>query len=173
MASTLWPQVVDALVTQMRSQTGFRAPTSPGTTGLEVPVFDGTEVALGLEADDRYLVIGWSGDPDNAQDAGESGQVPGPMANVRPKDETGTVECMAVCQVMDASIAAGTVKATRDAAFAVIASVEALCRGAVPGPTLAVPNLQWAFVGGCKPRQFLNEGCVIQVPFTVTYYARL
>lgn len=169
MAGTAWPHVVDALVTQLRATTGFRSPL--GTTG-DIPVFDGTEVWTKSEEIVSFAVIGWPGDPNSPVDPGSFTQTPGPMSTNRPRDESGTVECFAVCQLGDADVGAGSVKAARDGAFAVVDAVQALCRGVSPGPTLGTQIL-WAFVTTGRPSQLMNQGAYCALPFTVTYQARI
>jgi len=172
MATTLWPQIVDALVAACRAQVGYYDPGAAAGSGI--PVYDGTEIALTNEPAQQYLVIGWSGDPDRPQDAGRSAQDPGPMSTlVRARDELGTVECLAVSQPGDASIGARSVKTSRDAAYQIMATVEQICRGTAVGPTLGISNNLWAFVTQHSVQQYLDEGAVCEISFTVSYRARL
>lgn len=164
MATTLWPQVVDGLVAGMRATAGYQAPTS---TGSGVPVYDSTDPGTTNQNDEKFLVIAWPGDPDSPAEAGTWEQTPGPMATTRPKDEAGTVECMAIAQNGDMNP-----KTVRDWAFAVVADVERLCR-AQQVPCLGVQGVLWAFVRAGRFSPYMNEGATAELQFTVTYLARL
>ena len=172
MLTTVWPQVVDALLTQLRATSGYRA---PGDSKDGILVLDSVEIGLLNDPAPTHVVIGSPGDPEFPTSPGSSDQTYGPMATTRPKDETGVIECMAVAQsgeaILSSTTTVGTVKTVRDQAYAIVAAVEMICRS---DPKLGgVPGLQWAFVSSQTPNQLLGKGITCQIPFRITYFARL
>ena len=101
MATSMWAQVVDALLGQCRAQTGYRDPT---TQTNDIPVFDSSQIGLREDFGDALLVIAYSGDPDNEAEIGGSAgqQVASLDASKRAREEHGGVRCLAVAQNGDA-----------------------------------------------------------------------
>lgn len=170
MATTRWGQVVDALLERLRARTGLTDPEdrAAGATA----VYDGPQVALVAEQGEDYLVVGWSGDPDDPEAAGDSGQATASSGTPRSRDETGTVQLLAVAQSGDADPDGSTVAAVRARALALVGHVEAELRAA---PDLGVASAYMeARVGGASSiRQFVQGGAVCWIEFQVTYRTRI
>jgi len=166
-----------ALVDAMRAVTGYRGPDE--ATSGEITVYDGPEVDIPEEHPRRYLVIGYSGD-DQPESPGGAGQsVIALAAGTRPSEENGTLRCLAVCQSGEASLTADTARTVRGEAYALVAAVDAVCRGVSPGPTLGISpvdghgQLLWALVTDHSVDQFQADGLVCWIDFTITYKARI
>lgn len=171
MGVSMWPVVVDALVTGMRATSGYRAPT---TASASIPVYDGQELMVTAEVPVSWLVIGWSGDPDSPDQQGQAGQAAAAMATTRPREELGEISCQAVCQGGRGDLS-GSAKGARDGAFAVLADVERFLRA---DPTLGIPigaagQVLWAQITSLTPTQFSDGGHVCAVAFAVSYRARI
>ena len=172
MASTRWGQVVDALTTRMRAVTPtYRSPWSTSSVGA--PVYDSLEVGLQENNSlDRYLVIGWAGDPDALRNGGRAGQKFDTMGTNRGRKETGIVTCLAVSQSgRGGEMRDGMVKAVRDDALLIVADVEAALRVPADGPTLgiAAPRLLIEMGERMEFWPFLAEGIGWKVLFDVKY----
>lgn len=160
MATVRWPEVVDALVALLRAETGYRAPLSPGSG---VPVYDGPQADSDVLTEPSALVIGWS--PGN--DAGEIRLEPRGATAARTRDEASRVRCVAVAS-------SGNMKAARDAAFAILATVETVTR--------TNPDLGLGSASGFKesiPTDYEvrqtghSQGYTCQVDFSLDYTAFL
>jgi hypothetical protein len=168
-AST-WPNWIDALVAGMRATAGYR---NPSTAAAGIPVYDGPELGLSAENTNRYLIIGWSGDPDQPESPGNAGQTEATAGPNRSRDETGIVTCRALTQLGDASIQAASVKAARDATFAILADVESFVRGS-PNMALGLTGqVRLAQIAATRTEQWLNEGAICAVTFDVGYLSRI
>ena len=169
MAASQWGVVALAATTLMRATTGYRSPDGFGGGG-GIPVYFGPEPGITGDRVFSYLIIGWSGDPDNPQPAGDVTQDPGPISPQRARDERGDIRCRAVIQNGETSVAAFEAAVT--AAYQIVADVESLTR---TNPTLGLPQptMKWAFVTAGGPLLEFNGGAVASVDFTVTYEARL
>lgn len=172
MASTQWGAVVDALLSTMRATTGYRAPD--GSTSA-IPVYDGPEYQLTNDHPATFLIVGWSGELGEPEEAGTSRQSPGPMAPpARPRDEEGLIRCRAVSQVGDSSLSARSVKDVRDAALAVVADVESALRAAPQlGLEPTLPRMVVEMAPETQVRQYVRKGVVCEIDFQVTYKARI
>jgi hypothetical protein len=166
-----------ALVDAMRAVPGYRGPDE--AISGEITVYDGPEVDIPEEHPRRYLVIGHSGD-DQPESPGGAGQsIIALAAGTRPSEENGTLRCLAVCQSGEASLSADTVRTVRGEAYALLAAVDAVCRGASPGPTLGINpaagngQLLWALVTDHRVNQLIADGAVCWIDFTITYKARI
>ena len=170
MAGTRWPEVVAALLTTMRARAGYRDPNNAAASGTLIPVYRSTAVGLTADNVDTYLVIAWSGDPDNPQPSGRVRQTIATGGKVT-RDDVGTIECLAVSQ--NGSYDEVDIVAAEVAAFAVLADVEAAIRsdptlGLTPNPRLFIQMEEAAAI-----RSDLNEGAVCKIDFTITYSARI
>jgi len=175
-ASPLWPRVVTALVEAMRAVDGYRAPTDVTSTGITV--YDSTEVGLVEEHPTRFLVIAWSGDPDRGEDSGQADHAVAAIASTtRPVEETGTIRCLAVAQLGDATLDGGSVATARSDAYALLHAVDLVCRGSSPGPTLGLDSsagqLLWAQVTRHRVAQYLDQGTSCELDFDVSYRGRI
>lgn len=170
MATTTWPAVVDAVIAQYLAQPGYRGPASTSATGTLV--LDGAESGLLEDRGQLFVIVGVSIDEaGNPIEPGTSQQEPAAMGPSRPRDETGTIHCLAVAETGDASLEARSMKACRDLAYGIVGTAETFCR---TDPKLGgVPGLQWAFVTASMPTQYAGAGLVVEVPFTIAYFARL
>lgn len=173
MAAGAWPSVVAGLIDGMRAKPGYRHPYSSSTG---VPVYDGIEIGVSEDDVTTYILIGipsmdGAGNV-TAELAGSAEQTPGPFSPTRPRDEKGEVRCLAVYQTGDApggSTTDMTARTVRNAAFAALATVEALCREDVN----ISASCQWAFVTSYEVRQWLDDGAICEIEFVVSYYARI
>lgn len=169
--SSTWPLWIDALVIAMRAKSGYRSPVDYSTVG--VPVFDGPEIGLSGEDVSTYLVIGWSGDPDQPESPGNSVQEQATAGSSRNKDEKGVITCRAVCQLGDGDIASGAVKRARDGAFAMLADVELFVR-ASPNMALGLTGtVRLGQITSNRTEQWLNEGACCAVTFDIGYSSRI
>lgn len=179
MATSVWAQVVDALVDLMRAQAGYRAPGADADEAL-VLVCDGPEVAMTGDGADRLLVIGGSIEPDD--EPGISGQSSATATGARSRDEIGAITCNAISQtggleLPDASrvVPPPTVRSLRADAFGVLAAVETVLRA---NPTLGFTNLAHmrAEIGSrMVVQQYLTDdgGAVCSVVFSIDFAARI
>lgn len=158
------PYVIDGLVAALRATTGYRDPETalPG-----IPVFDGPEYGITADRAFTWLCVGWSGDPDTPEDAGDAGQVIAALGN-RQREETGAIRLRAVSSSGDRDM-----KACRDAAFAVMGTVEQLCR-TTPQLGLDPAWMREAQIADrYRLRQSYDSGAVFELDFTVGYRARI
>ena len=163
MATTLWGEVVDALVATMRATSGYRSPTS---TSSGITVYDGPEVLLSGEPAGSFLVIGSTKEVSGADYAGRSGQTSATFGN-RSRDEAGTIVCQAVAQSGDVDV-----KAVRDAALAVMGDVEDALR-ADNGQGVNTGYYCLVEQGDATISQYVTGGAVCEIEFMVTYKARI
>lgn len=161
------PAVLDALVTLARASAGHRDPEAR-LSG--VPVFDGPQYGITADRAGTWLAIGWSGEPDAPEDAGDGEQTIATIGNAdRTRDDGGEIRCRAVSQSGDRA----AMKAARDAAFAEMALLETICR---TNPTLGLdPSwMRRATVSGrYSIRQEYAAGPVCTLDFLIEYKARI
>lgn len=180
MATSVWAEVVDALVDLMRAQPGCRAPGADADEDL-VLVLDGPEVWMTGDGAPLVLTIGGSsGEQDD--EPGVAGQSRATATGARSRDEGGAITCNAVAQtggimLPDATLAVAppTIRSLRSSAFGVLATVEAVLRA---NPTLGFTSLAHmdAQVGSrMVVQQYLTDdgGAVCSVVFSVDYSARI
>lgn len=185
MASTRWPQVVDAIVDLTRALPGWWGPgqdppqvDAPGLDG-PVLVLDGPELALTGERSARLLVVGMTLDDD--LDQGTSGQVIVALGR-HQREERGSVRCQAIAQhdgldlpEPDWSGPRVTARDLRRSAFGVMAAVETLLRADVTlgfeASAVVVAEIGERIV----PRQGFGEqgGALCAVEFDVIYRTRI
>lgn len=168
--------VIDATVTQMRSATGYRAPSDLSSTGF--PVFDGPEIwNYNLQASTGYLIIGVAGVGDETPEPSSTSDfTAGPIGPPRSRDEVGVITCLAGYGVADYSD--GAASTCRRAAMGIVADVADLCRD---DPSLGLDSS--GVVGGIRTRTWVTAGAMNQyrMPdstvcdwlFTLTFTARL
>jgi hypothetical protein len=154
-ATSKWGQVVDALVTAMAAETGYRR---AGTRGNDVAVFDSLEVGLADEWDTSWLVVGWS-DPEAGEDS--PGSVDADFFAMHGgRSEQGVIQCRAEVTRGDRDIAAA-----RTAASAILDDVIELLRGDVTiGGVVKRVN-----VTSYLPSQEAGNGVRFCWTFTVEY----
>lgn len=178
MATSVWSQVVDALVDAMRAQSGCRAPGADADEDL-VLVLDGPEVWLTEEPAPLLLIVGGAGDDDD--EPGVSGQSRATATGARSRDEVGAITCSAIAQcggimLPDATLVVPppTIRSLRAQAFGVMALVETVLRAS---PTLGFSSVQHMDVqvgSRIVVQQYLaDDGAVCSVVFTVDYSARI
>ena len=113
------------------------------------------------------------GDPEQPETPGQAGQSEATAGTSRSRDEAGTLTCRAVAQLGDASIAAGSVKAARDQAFAIVGAVESFVRGS-PNMALGLTGqIRLAQITATRTAQWLSEGACCAVDFDISYLARI
>lgn len=166
MATVMWNEFNNALVAIARAMPGYCAPTDAALKSTSRPVFDGPEYGLDGDYSGAWLCIGWSGDPEQAEDSGGSEQSLATMGN-RGRAESGTIECMAVAQSGDVDSGA-----TRALAFAVMSDFEDALRGN-PTVSLSQSSAIIAEMSGVRVRQFMESGAVCRLAFTIKYRARI
>lgn len=153
MATTALPALIDALVAAAK------------TALPNVLVYDG--FGVDAEPGKKYLMVGVDDvDAKGASWAATSEQE-WANANNTSRDEEGVVVCAALAWNGDSDP-----KAARDAAFAVVAAVENLCR---TNPSLGVATLLWTSAGHrLQLTQDQGEaGAVAVVVFHIRYRARI
>lgn len=164
-----WPTVLDALITQLRALSGHRDPESTSVlTGI--PIFDGPQYGIMSDRAATWWSVGWSGDPDAPEDAGDVTQDIGPLNPVvRPRDEVGLIQCRIVTQTGDR----GRMKAARDATFTELGLLEVLLRST---PTLGLDQ-SWmryvSLVGRARFQQQYVAGPVFTLDCSVGFKARI
>lgn len=155
MSTSATPKAIDALFTNATAALS-------GTL-----VIDGYGVTD--SANPNILMIGVD-NPDNGQAANSSQatQSPGPMATLRPRDQSGSVTCAAL------SWSGGTnQKTVRDAAYTTLAAVENMLR---TDPTQGVGLPGYSIFQVTDEALYQNQyedGVDALVVFTVTYTARI
>lgn len=155
MATSAVPDVLAALVTQADAAISAAS------------VYYGTGVT---DDPGNYLMIGVD-DPDStdASASADSSQTAGPMGTNRPRDELGTISCVAMSWNGD-----GDQKAAVESVFATTAALEDLLRA---DPTLAIPGYQSIVVDfGSDQRLQMNQdsdGAEAAVFFSVRFRARI
>lgn len=164
-----FPGWIDALVAGMRAVPGYRDPAA-STTGI--PVLDGPEIGFFQEDLTTYLVIGWSGDPDDPESPGNTAQIQAVAGPNRKRDETGVLTCRAVAQSGDASIAGRSVQAARNSAFAIVSDVETYARN-YPSLGLTGNQVQLAQLTATRTEQWDSEGACCAVTFDISFLARI
>lgn len=171
MRSSMWPDVVAALVDSLRAKTGYRTPGDDADPEA-VLVLDGPEVGLTGDEAARYVVVGgtFEGDADH----GDSGQSIAVLGSYE-RDEEGMVICQVVARNggIDVPGTVDTIRTLRAAAFGVLADVELLLRDS---PTLGLTAKRMVVqVDRVTPRQFETEdgGAVVAIEFVVQYQARI
>ena len=153
MATTVLPDLIDALVTNAR------------TALPDVLVYDG--FGVDAEPGHQYLMIGVDDvDAKGSAWAANSEQV-WANANYTSRDEEGVVVCAALAWNGDSDP-----KAARDGAFEVVGAVETMCRA---NPSLGVAQLLWTSAGH---RMELSQdqgesGAIAVVIFQIRYRARI
>lgn len=163
--------VITAIVGGLRAAAGFRSPWGQvdGTT-----VYDSTEALLTNEAEDSFLIVGWTGD----RALGEAADAPqdvATMGTLRHRDEDpGTVRCLLVVQTGDHEVDQGQVPALRGQAFALLDAIDAWLRA--NGALGLVPPYRdlYARLGSVQAlRPYAAQGLVVEVEFTIIYRARI
>jgi hypothetical protein len=167
-------QVVDAVLALTRAQTGYRSPSSTGYSESAVTVFDGPEfLSTDDYADGGSLIVGFSGlDDTESTVAGTVTLNTGPIAaSVRPRDEQGSINCMAISPRRD------TPKQARDSALAMLETLAGVCRS---DPSLGIDGS--ATIGGYKMLARVTAGNFTQQlvngyecwwAFTIDYSTRV
>lgn len=167
-------QVIDAVIAKLAATTGFRLYGDSNSTADLVTVFDGAEIrATDDNIDQVLLVIGWAGDdPEQTSAAADIALTTGPIAATnRPRDEQTSI----ACKVM--SHRAGTQKEARDAGLATLVAVAKVCRadpslGINTSDTIGgVRTLAWVTAG--QLTQYLHNGYVAELDFTISYQSRV
>lgn len=153
MGTSTVPQLLDALFER-------------ATDALpDITVLDGP----GITSDPGdYLMIGVD-DPNTPGFAATSNQVPGPMASTRPRDENGSVVCIAYAWNGD-----GEQKAARDSAYSYMAAVEGILRD---DPNLGIAT-GGNFVAQMGDLQELSQapngsGVDALLIFNISFFARI
>lgn len=146
--------VIDNVVTAMRSVTGYR---SPADTGTGFVVFDGPELYVTeIPGNLGYVVIGYADDPDEPSPSTESVITAGPMVpNVHPRDEVLTIGCIASWSSGDAEF--GSPSTARRAAMGIMGDVANYVR---VNPSLGLDTS--GVVGGVRLRSFVTAGAMTQ-----------
>ena len=161
MATSVVPALIDALFTQAAAA----LPSALVLDGFGVTEDPGDFLMIGI--DDPLS-------PDAAQSARMS-QIPATAGTTRSRDETGEVFCSAMSWNGNGGSSASQ-KQARDAAFAIVAAVETLCR-TTPGLGIAGYGYVVAQVGGASDfnvKQDQNTtGAMCIVTFPVSFAARL
>jgi hypothetical protein len=158
------PAVIDGLVAALRATSGYR---DPETAVSGIPVFDGPQYGISGDRVATWLCVGWSGDPDAPEDAGDAAQTIAALGN-RQREEIGTIKMRAVSSSGDRDM-----RARRDAAFAAMGTVEQLCR-TTPQLGLDPAWMREAQIADrYRWRQHYDEGAVCELDFTVEYRARI
>ncbi|MCX6399233.1 MAG: hypothetical protein NTX33_04780 [Propionibacteriales bacterium] len=155
MSTSVIPAVIDALVAQA-------AAALPS-----VNVFDGFGV---VNDTGNYLMVG-TDDPSQSvrSIAAQASQTTGPMGTSRPRDESGSIICAALAWNGN-----GNAKDARDAAFAVIAAVEALLRADPQLGLTGGPYLVAEMGDGFQLEQTQSDqGAEALVGFSVRFRARI
>ena len=157
--------VIDALVTNLRAATGFRAPSEAGT---DVPVFDGGYPSGGKNS--QLVVIGSDG---------ERGGVQRPFRFTSDwhdldmtTDETGTVQCAVV--VWGGEAKPTTFASQRATAVEILQNVDEALRASVSAASLGVAQLLWSKVDAGEMVQGVTDyGTETRLTFTYGYRALL
>lgn len=164
MATSRLGDVIDALVTLLRAETGFRA---PDTESDDIPVYDGPEASEGdMHTEPRLVIVGYS----PAGGAATFEQVGVTMAaGTRPRDETGTVYFSLIVNNGD------TVAAARAAVLEMCAPLETLVR---TNPDLGLGSasgFRWISspTAADLSQTAHPNGCTAQIDLSLTYTARL
>ncbi len=162
--------VIDALVTALRAEDGYRAPNerASGTTVYDSLEFSG-------DHPDSFVIVGYGG-----QDIWSSDDDPGEftrgdvsvraIATTSPKAEEASIDCLAVYQTGGADVAAA-----RRAAIAIGTDVDTVLRS---DPKLSIGStssgqLLWTQVTGWQLRTYMQgSNLVAELRFTLTYHAR-
>ena len=157
--------VIDALVTNLRAATGFRAPSEAGS---DVPVFDGGYPSGGKNA--RLVVIGSDGD---------RGSVQRPFRLTHDwrdldmtTDESGVVTAAVV--VWGGEAKPTTFASQRATAVGILQDVDEALRGSVSAASLGVAQLMWIKVDAAEMVQGVTDyGTETRLIFTLGYRAVL
>lgn len=167
-------QVIDAVIAKLAITSGFRLNgDTNSTTGL-ITVFDGAEIRATDDAIDQVLlVIGYPGDnPDELEPAAQIALSSGPIASTsRPRDEQTSIACKAI------SHRAESQKDARDAGLAALVAVAMMCRADpslginTSGTIGGVRTLAWVTAG--QLTQYLHNGYVAELDFTISYQSRV
>jgi len=143
-------QVIDALLALSIAQVGYRSSSDTASADNAVTVWDGPDI---LGSDDYQgsiglLVVGYCGpDVDQLQPSGSVQLGTGPIASTaHPRDEITTVSMLGVSQNQD------TAKAARDACYAIVSMVAALCRA---DPSLGINSADT--IGGVRTSAFVTS----------------
>lgn len=159
------PYVIDALVALARALPGHR---SPEATTAGVPVFDGPEYGITSDRAATWVAVGWSGDPDQPEDAGEAAQTTEALGD-KQRGEAGSIRVRVVSQLGDR----GGMKTCRDAAFAEMAAIESMIR-ADPRLGLSPTWMSKAEMSNrYSYRQEMAAGPVFTLTFEVGFLARI
>lgn len=153
MATTVLPDLIDALVTQ-------------GRAALDgVLVYDG--FGVDAEPGNQYLMVGVEDVDANRASWAATSEQTWANANHTSRDEEGVVVCAALSWNGDSDP-----KAARDSAFAVVGAVEDMCRA---NPSLGLANLLWTSAGHrLQLSQDQSEsGAIAIVVFHIRYRARI
>lgn len=150
MASSQWPAVVAALLTQLDANVTLAGKVYDGIPVTAESIADGVFIGVVLDED--------------TGDAGSIEQNWHELGGLPPKDETGWVRCTVVSQRGDTDLSA-----PRTAAFALLAAVESVCR---TNYSLSLPDLLWAQVRAGNIRQGQTpRGTFCEIEFRVYYSA--
>jgi hypothetical protein len=135
--STSAGTVLAALVTAMRSRSGYRSPWVDGTS---VPVYHSAEAGEQAARVERLIVIGDTGNPDAATEGAQTGQRPATLGTRRARQEDLLVHVRIVSQTGDTG--PGVIEAQIDAAEAILDDLhdEIAGTGSVVGPTLGLAD---------------------------------
>lgn len=161
------PYVLDALVALARASAGHR---DPEALVSGIPVFDGPQYGITSDRAGTWLAIGWSGEPDSPEDAGDGEQAIATIGNAaRSRDDDGEIVCRAVSQSGDRT----GIKIARDAVFAEMALLETICR---TNPTLGL-DPSWMRYARLTRRYSIRQeyaaGPVCTLDFFVGYKSRI
>lgn len=153
MGTSVIPQFIDALY----SRAVVALPNIQVTDGVGVTADPGDFLMIGVD------------DPNSPNFAASAGQVIGPLGPPRPRDQTGTLTCVAYASNGD-----GDQKAARDAAYSYMAAVENIVR--------TEPNLGIAaggmFVAQMGSKEDLSQAATSQgidalLIFDIAFFARI
>ena len=147
MASSKWPAVVDALLTQLG-------------TGLDVPVW-----GCDPSTDDLLngVIVGGGLEAANGR-AGTLGQNYHDLGPTATRDEVGVIFCVAQAETGDDDVAT-----VRSSAFAMLADVEDVLR---TGVHLGLDDVLRVEVTASDPEQgYTPDGAFCYLPFNITYTA--
>jgi hypothetical protein len=135
--STSAGTVLAALVTAMRARTGYRSPWDDTT---DVPVYHSAEAGEQAARVEKLVVIGDTGNPEQATEGAQTGQRPATLGTRRARDEELVVHVRIVTQTGDTG--PGIIERQIDAAEAILDDLhdEIAGTGTVVGPTLGLAD---------------------------------
>lgn len=159
--ATVWPEVVDALVTTLRADTDFRAPT---TVGDQIPVFDGGEP--GDWTAPEAVIIG-AGYGEQEANSGNYAREWASIGTMAPVEESGTVNGYVV-------VSSGNETGLSAARTQGAAILSALATAIPSGQDLGIAEVLWLELRGGSVTQVASDaGVAVVFEFAVDYRARL